>query len=116
MEYLALIWGTIVMVGTGFVLWFKTWLTKYLPAWGYNASEMVHFYEAVLAFSTIIVWHLYAVFNHTEKPPFNSIWINGQMSVHDMEHYHSEYLGKIAASHVIESSGEKSADEELWEP
>lgn len=87
-EYLALIWGTLVMVGTGFVLWFKTTFTRFLPAWGYTASEMIHFYEAVLAFSTIIIWHLYAVFSHTEKPPYNPTWLTGRMTERDLEHYH----------------------------
>ena len=91
-EYLALVWGTIVMVGTGFVLWFKTFFTPYLPNWGYTASEMVHFYEAVLAFSAIVIWHFYAVFSHTEKAPYNPTWITGGMTRNEMGHYHPREL------------------------
>lgn len=94
-EYLALIWGTLVMVATGFVLWFKTFFTQFLPTWGYSVAELVHFYEAVLAFSTIIIWHLYAVFVHTERAPFNPTWLTGQMTRHDMAHQHGGELADL---------------------
>lgn len=94
-EYLALVWGTVVMAGTGFVLWFKTWFTQFLPTWGYTASEMVHFYEAILAFMSILIWHLYAVFNHTEQPPFNPTWLTGRMTRNELEHHHARELRAI---------------------
>jgi len=94
-EYLALVWGTVVMVGTGFILWFKTFFAQFLPTWGYTASELIHFYEAILAFSAIVIWHFYAVFSHTEKAPYNPTWITGQMTRHEMEHYHPRELEKL---------------------
>ncbi len=94
-EYLALIWGTIVMVATGFILWFKTWFTRFLPAWGYTAADMVHFYEAILAFGSILIWHLYAVFNHTQIPPYNPTWLTGRMTQHEMEHHHARELRAV---------------------
>ncbi len=94
-EYLALVWGTAVMVATGFVLWFKEFFTAYLPEWGYKAAEMIHFYEAVLAFTTIIIWHLYMVFVHTDHPPFNPTWITGLMTRKTLEHHHPRVLTQI---------------------
>ncbi len=94
-EYLALVWGTAVMVLTGLVLWFKAWAAHVLPSWGYAAAEMVHFYEAVLAASSILIWHLYAVFVHTDRPPFNPTWITGGMTRRSMEHEHPEELERM---------------------
>ena len=117
-EYLALIWGTAVMVGTGFVLWFKTTFTRFLPGWGYTASEMIHFYEAVLAFSTIIIWHLYAVFSHTQRPPYNPTWLTGRMTEHDLEHYHHRVLvdlekeRRLKAAKAEEEGGASAAGEQ----
>lgn len=107
-EYLALVWGTIVMVLTGLVLWMKGWFAPYLPTWGYAAAEMVHFYEAVLAFSAIVIWHLYAVFFKTDKPPFNPTWITGGITRHSMEHEHADELDALDA---IERQAKKEADE-----
>jgi cytochrome b subunit of formate dehydrogenase len=115
MEYLALIWGTLVMAATGFVLWFKTWFTRFLPSWGYSAAELIHFYEAVLAFATIIIWHLYAVFIHTERAPFNPAWLTGQLTRHDMEHYHPKELERLEAeqaeAEAPEPAGPSAEDE-----
>lgn len=94
-EYLALVWGTVVMTVTGFILWFKVWATQYLPPWGFAAAEIVHFYEAVLAFSAIVIWHFYAVFLHTDRAPFNPTWITGTMTREMMEHTHARELEAI---------------------
>lgn len=110
-EYLALVWGTIVMVATGLVLWFKGWAAQFMPTWGYAAAEMVHFYEAVLAFSAIVIWHLYAVFFKTDRPPFNPTWITGGMTKHSMEHEHPEELEALEAAEraAKKAEGEKDA-------
>jgi len=96
-EYLALVWGTLVMVLTGLILWFKGWAAPLLPTWGYAAAEMVHFYEAVLAFSSILIWHLYAVFVHTDRPPFNPTWVTGGITGESMAHEHPEELAALEA-------------------
>ena len=94
-EYLALVWGTIVMTVTGFILWFKIWASQYLPPWGYAAAEIVHFYEAVLAFSAIVIWHFYTVFLHTDRAPFNPTWLTGTMTKQMMEHNHPRELEEL---------------------
>ena len=42
-EYLGLIWGTIVMTVTGFILWFKTEWLMYFPMWSYDVARAIHF-------------------------------------------------------------------------
>jgi hypothetical protein len=60
-EYLALVWGTLVMVVTGFLLWFENWTLAHLPKWTSDVATVVHFYEAILASLAILVWHFYFV-------------------------------------------------------
>jgi cytochrome b subunit of formate dehydrogenase len=104
-EYLALIWGTAVMVFTGFVLWFPTFFTRYLPGWVFEVSEVVHFYEAWLAFLAIIIWHFFFVIFHPESQPLNLTWMDGKTTVEHAIHRHGhlgegveiEYPGKDPA-------------------
>ena len=49
------------MTVTGFILWFKTEWLMYFPMWTYDVARAIHFYEAILATLTIIVWHFYSV-------------------------------------------------------
>lgn len=84
-EYFALLWGTWVMIGTGLVLWFPTVATQRLPAWAVPLSEVVHYYEAWLAFLAIVVWHLYFVIANPEVYPMNLTWMDGRVSEEEAE-------------------------------
>ena len=96
-EYLALVWGTIVMVVTGFLLWFKDESLKHLPMWGLDVATIVHYYEAILATLAIFVWHLYYVILNPDFAPMSFPWIDGKLSRHHMEHEHALELEEIEA-------------------
>ncbi|MBZ5567934.1 MAG: cytochrome b/b6 domain-containing protein [Acidobacteriia bacterium] len=87
-EYWALVWGTIVMAGTGLALWFKVQVGHTLPRWWLDVATAIHFYEAVLATLAIIVWHFYQVFFDPDVYPMNWAWYDGKVSV---EHYQDEH-------------------------
>lgn len=80
-EYWALVWGNAVMAITGFVLWFPTLFTGFAPSWIVRASELIHFYEAILATLAIIIFHLFFVIVHPEQYPMNLSWLTGKMSL-----------------------------------
>jgi hypothetical protein len=96
-EYLGLIWGTIVMTVTGFILWFKTEWLSFFPMWTYDVARAIHFYEAILATLTIIVWHFYSVVFNPDVYPMNWAWITGQMTEHEMKLEHGIELERLKA-------------------
>jgi cytochrome b subunit of formate dehydrogenase len=96
-EYLGLIWGTLVMTVTGFILWFKEPWLKNFPMWTYDVARAIHFYEAILATLTIIVWHFYSVIFNPDVYPMNWAWITGEMTEHEMGVEHGLELEKLKA-------------------
>jgi formate dehydrogenase gamma subunit len=87
-EYWALIWGTVLMGVTGFILWNPLLANNLLPAGWIPAAKAAHGLEAILAVAAVIVWHFYHVFiKH-----FNKSMYNGYMSQEEMEHYHPKAL------------------------
>jgi cytochrome b subunit of formate dehydrogenase len=96
-EYLGLIWGTIVMTVTGFILWFKEEWLLFFPMWTFDVARAIHFYEAILATLTIIVWHFYSVIFNPDVYPMNWAWITGNLTEHEMELEHGLELEKIKA-------------------
>lgn len=60
-EYWAVIWGTAVMIITGFMLWNPIAVTEILPGSLIPVALAAHGWEAVLAAASIIIWHLYNV-------------------------------------------------------
>ena len=94
-EYLALVWGTIVMIVTGFMLWFENETLKRIPMWGLDVVTLIHYYEAWLATLAIFVWHLYYVVINPDFAPMSFTWIDGKISRHHMEHEHPLELEEI---------------------
>ena len=78
-EYWALAWGTVVMVITGFMLWFDNWLSTIVPKGVLDVALTIHFWEAWLATLAILVWHMYSVMFSPEVYPMNPSWLTGRM-------------------------------------
>jgi hypothetical protein len=71
-------WGTAVMAVTGFVLWFQEWALRLMPTWMIDVATVIHFYEAVLATLSILVWHLYFVVFDPLVYPVDTAWLTGR--------------------------------------
>ncbi len=87
-EYWSLIWGSMVMIVTGFALWFETETMRFLPLWALDLATMVHYYEAWLATLAIIVWHFYMVIFNPDVYPMNWTWLTGKISMAMLRHEH----------------------------
>jgi cytochrome b subunit of formate dehydrogenase len=72
-EYLAFIWGTIVMALSGLTLWFNTLALRYLPKWVLDAATALHYYEAILATFAILIWHMYSVVFDPDVYPLDRV-------------------------------------------
>jgi len=77
-EYLALIWGSLVMAATGFILWFENLTLRWLPKAAADIATTIHFYEAVLASLAILVWHFYFVIFDPLVYPMDTAWLTGR--------------------------------------
>jgi len=93
LEYWALIWGGIIMIVTGFMLWNPLITTRFLPGQFIPAAKAAHGGEAVLAVLAIIVWHFYNV--HIKM--FNKSMFTGRLTPHQMEEEHEEEWQEIIA-------------------
>jgi len=91
-EYWALIWGTIIMVCTGWMLWFDNWFVGWLPKGTLDVARVIHYYEAWLATLAILVWHLYSTVFSPHVYPMNPSWIHGRMPDEMYGHEHPAHL------------------------
>jgi cytochrome b subunit of formate dehydrogenase len=80
MEYWAVVWGTVIMGGTGLMIWLKIDVTRFVPRWAVEVATTVHFYEAILACLAIVVWHFYHVIFDPAVYPMNLAWWDGKVS------------------------------------
>lgn len=79
-EYWALVWGTVLMALTGFLLWFPALATRVLPSWVIKVAETVHFYEAVLATLAVLLYHMFFAVFHPQDYPINLTGFTGKIT------------------------------------
>lgn len=110
-EYWALIWGTLAMIVTGFVLWFPAQLAPLLPRWAVTAAQTIHLYEAWLATLAIVVWHFFFVIFHPEEYPMSWTWLTGKMNLEHIKHRHQRWYRALieAEADRQEAEAEKEA-------
>jgi len=77
-EYWAFVWGTCVMTATGFLLWFNSFALRHFPKCVSDAATALHYYEAILATLSILIWHMYTVVFDPAIYPMDRSWITGK--------------------------------------
>lgn len=92
-EYWAVVWGTGVMVITGFILWNPIAFTALFPGTLIPVAKAAHGGEALLAVLAIIIWHMYNV--HIRH--FNPSIFTGRLPRHIMEEEHALELERLEA-------------------
>lgn len=97
-EYLAVVWGTIIMAITGFMMWNPIATTSVLSGQIIPAAKAAHGGEAVLAVLAIIIWHFY----HVHLRHFNKSMFNGKLTEHEMAHEHPAELAEIQAGKAFQ--------------
>lgn len=92
-EYLAVVWGTVIMGLTGFMMWNPLSTTRLLPGDFIPAAKAAHGAEAILAVLAIVVWHFY----HVHIKHFNKSMFTGKLTHTEMMHEHPAELAQIEA-------------------
>ncbi len=112
-EYLGMVMGGIVMIVTGFLLYFPIFLTKYLPAFLIPVAKTAHGYEAMLALSVILIWHMYGAHLSPDIFPFDKTIFTGKISRERMEKEHPlEYERLVSSNRDLATASSKLLGDE----
>lgn len=95
-EYLAVVWGTVLMIITGFMLWNPVVTSRYISGEVIPAARAAHSAEAFLAVAAIVIWHMYNV--HIKR--FNRSIFTGEIDHEAMEEEHALELEDIELGNV----------------
>ncbi len=111
-EYWALIWGTAVMTITGIIMWFENTFIGIFTKLGYDIARTIHYFEAWLAFLSILVWHFYFVLFNPDVYPMSLAWIKGYLTEEEMADEHPLELERIKKQQQKEENNQQSETEE----
>jgi cytochrome b subunit of formate dehydrogenase len=79
-EYWGLVFGALIMTGTGFVLLFPLAAARVLDGALIPVAKIAHSQEGLMAFLVVIVWHIYNAHFTPEVFPFNPTIFTGKIS------------------------------------
>lgn len=87
-DYWAIFWGMPIMAGSGFILMYPVFITKFLPGWVVPTALVAHSDEAMLALIWIFLVHIF--FNHFTPGifPLNKSMFSGKVP---KERYHRDH-------------------------
>jgi hypothetical protein len=105
------------MALSGFLLWFNNFALRHFPKWITDAATAVHWYEALLATFSILLWHFYLVIFDPLVYPMDTAWFDGMISADHYRHSRPAYLRMLERAAAAEPvHKEKSATEEPARP
>ncbi len=101
-DYWAPFWGIVIMVSTGFIMWQKEVVTRFLPGEVINLALIAHSDEALLAALFLFIWHFYNVHLSTSVFPMGTVFLTGYLPEHLMVEEHYEYYRKVMKAAGLE--------------
>jgi cytochrome b subunit of formate dehydrogenase len=102
-DYWAVFWGVAIIGGSGLLLWFPEFFSRFLPGWWFNIATIVHGDEALLAFGFIFTVHFFNVHLRPEKFPIDVVIFTGRATEeymkeeHPLEYERAAREGRLAA-------------------
>ena len=107
-DYWAVYWGMVVMITSGYLLWFKVLAINQFGKSIYDIAVEAHSDEALLATLAIIIWHFYNVHFNPKRFPGSLTWWNGRMRVEDFKEEHALEYEEMLRSGGLEHGGQEA--------
>ena len=99
---------------TGLILWFPIFFQgNYAPGWTIKVSEIIHYYEAILATLAIIIWHFFFVIFSPDEYPLNFAMTDGKMDVDHYRKHHRKIFNHLILDWFMVKKGKRDSINDL---
>jgi formate dehydrogenase gamma subunit len=94
-EYWGLVVGNVIMVLTGFILFFPVQAAQLIPGQLIPAAKVAHSNEGLMAFFVITIWHIFNAHLNPDVFPFDASIFTGKVSRERYLHEHPLELARL---------------------
>jgi formate dehydrogenase subunit gamma len=94
-EYWGLVVGNVIMVLTGFMLFYPVVFASIVPGQLIPAAKVAHSNEGLMAFLVITVWHIFNAHLNPDVFPFDASIFTGKVRRERYEHEHPLELARL---------------------
>lgn len=98
LHYIAILWGSFVMITAGSMLLFPETMARILPnpAFAQDLARLMHADEALMAVTVIVFWHWFNVHLAPGRFPLQWTFITGKITrEHQIEEHFLEYINDL---------------------
>ncbi len=108
-EYWGLVIGNVIMVATGFILFFPVQAASIVPGQIIPAAKVAHSNEGLMAFFVITIWHIFNAHLNPDVFPFDASIFTGKVSRERYVHEHPLELARLEGGAPPDIHGHHSA-------
>ena len=87
-QYWAFALFVVIMIISGFILWFHDWFFGLLPKWAFDVAIAVHSGTGTLIFVVLTLWHFYLVHLSPGRFPIDWSFWDGKISEKQLQEEH----------------------------
>jgi cytochrome b subunit of formate dehydrogenase len=102
-DYWAEVGGSMIIGGSGLLLWFPEIASKVLPGWLFNVAMIVHGYEALLAIGFIFTIHFFNAHLRPGTFPVDAVIFTGSMPEEELKEQRPEEYERLVRTGGLES-------------
>ena len=111
-EYWGLVLGGLVMISTGFILYFPMFVARFLPGELIPMAKVAHSNEGLMAFLVVITWHIYNAHLAPGIFPFDPAIFTGKIPLERLKHEHRREYDRLYGPEVKTAEAEEAAEPE----
>ncbi len=109
-EYWGLVLGGLVMIATGFVLYFPMLVARFLPGELIPAAKVAHSNEGLMAFLVVITWHIYNAHLAPGIFPYDPAIFTGKISLERLKHEHRREYDRLYGADAKSAAAAPAAE------
>ncbi len=109
-DYWAEVGGSMIIGGSGLLLWFPETASRVLPGWVFNVAMIVHGYEALLAIGFIFTIHFFNAHLRPGMFPVDEVIFTGSVPEHELKEQRPEEYERLVKSGKLEALRVKAPD------
>lgn len=102
-DYWAEIFGSMIIGGSGLMLWFPEIAARIFPGWAFNIAMIVHGYEALLAICFIFTIHFFNAHMRPGKFPVDRVIFTGSLSEEELKHERADEYERLVRTGRLEA-------------
>lgn len=102
-DYWAVFWGICILGGTGLILYYPVYSSRFIPGWTLNVLLWIHRIEAVLAMGHVFIIHFFIGHLRRHNFPMDLAMFEGSVDLEKVRHERPDWVARMEQEGTLQS-------------